>query len=504
MNKISIIDTEEAVSDAVSSVTHVPATSVLAPTVEVPSGKRIPFAWRDFSVGKDCEVGTTILRWEEGTVVPEGTFRLRLAVSLDIRHTIQVEARDSETGVVFGVFDFTQAPVFQIAEIPLTREFGKRVLQVGVELRQIDGSVDLRFFAPSANSPTLLQPHLMVAGAAETADVWGEFLERFRDLSTVQTFSWMEGCLLEGGYDLNQRYAQLAYETDLKRRLRLYLNEHDLIYENPRSEPVDNSIYGIEGTLPFAVIGRLYPEHASVQRAVDFWLSRKQPDGHFASGAIMDGSMLSAEGSLCVAYPLVVIARRRGDVILEELALDQFRIRRDLLVSEDGSIYLRNRLGDLSFRNWARGITWYYLGLVRGIIELNDRKDIEDLRREAHRVMHYLLSYQLENGLWTNFIHQPSSGMDTSGSAGIAAALALAYQHGILPIEARQAAARTKDGLVAYLTADGLLEGGTPSNRAGEGSGQRRVIFPVGMGLAAQLLVALDPVDDSSSCVKES
>ena len=143
-------------------------------------------------------------------------------------------------------------------------------------------------------------------------------------------------------------------------------------------------------------------------------------------------------------------------------------------------------------KNWARGVTWYYLGLIRGIVEAPEGTDTTDLRAEAVRVMEFVLLHQQENGLWRNLFDIPTQTVDTSGSSGIAAALAIGANEGILPEKARAAAQKTKDGLTAYLTADGLLSHGTPSNRSPEAQSNRRVIFPVGMGLAAQLLAALE------------
>lgn len=83
--------------------------------------------------------------------------------------------------------------------------------------------------------------------------------------------------------------------------------------------------------------------------------------------------------------------------------------------------------------------------------------------------------------------------MDTSGSAGLAAALARAHTAGWLPVEARQAAQKAFAGLRKYLTPDGLLAGAAQSNKGGDGlqRGDYRVIYQMGMGLQAQLVAAL-------------
>jgi hypothetical protein len=411
-----------------------------------------------------------------------------LAVSLDIRETMRIEVSEAGSGELIGQIDFTQAPVFQLGEVVLSRDQVERILKTGVALRIAADNGLARFFSPGGRAPSLLQPHLMVA---EKPDRWRQFFDRMTGLETIQTFSWMEGCLLDGIYDLDREFGLPGFRDALVNRLSLYLQGPDLIYESPQSKPVDNQIYGIEGTLPFAVIARVEPEHPSIQLAIDFWRSHERPVGEFAAGSVQDGPQTSAEGSLCVAYPMLVIARARGERDLENLALAQYRIRRELLVTEDGSVCLRNSDGEYSFRNWARGIAWYFLGLVRGLAEVSDREDVADLRVEAERLLGLVLAHQGPDGLWANIIDDPTSAVDTSGSAGIAAALALGHRAGLLSAEARDAAVLTRDGLTAHLLPDGWLGHGTPSNRAGQGLSSRRVIFPVGMGLTAQLLAAL-------------
>ncbi|MBC7927866.1 MAG: glycoside hydrolase family 88 protein, partial [Bryobacteraceae bacterium] len=84
---------------------------------------------------------------------------------------------------------------------------------------------------------------------------------------------------------------------------------------------------------------------------------------------------------------------------------------------------------------------------------------------------------------------------DTSGSAGIAAALAIGVREGWLDAKARSAAAKTLAGLRAHLTPDGFLGGVTQANKAGEGlqRGDYRVIYQMGVGIMGQLIAALDP-----------
>ncbi len=471
---------------------HLTATAATPDETPVPEGKRIPFGWQSTSVPTD---GPATVKWDSRQLPPGKSICLRIASALDCRENLRLVISIPSDPEPLGEINFAQAPVFQIGEITLDRKQAEKVLSEGIQITRKEGKAPFRIFSPASgknSAPALLQPHLMIAG---NTDPWEEFMLRLEeDNGTIQTFSWMEGCLLDGVYDLSLAFPNRKFSKALSERLDLYLIGKDLIYENPRSVPVDNRIYGIEGTLPFAAIARTNPDHPSIDLAVDFWAKELKKSG-FAEGSIQDGGTCSAEGSYTVAHPMMAIARERNDDELAALALDQIRIRAKLLRDREGNIFLRNSNGNQNTKNWARGAAWFYLGMIRTIAEAPEGMDTTDLRAEALDSMKFLLSHQQDDGLWRNFMHDSEQTVDTSGSAGIAAALAIGFNEGILPKEAHAAALRTRKGLTKYLTADGLLDHGTPSNRASEAKGNRRLIFPVGMGLAAQLIAALEKSD---------
>jgi rhamnogalacturonyl hydrolase YesR len=103
------------------------------------------------------------------------------------------------------------------------------------------------------------------------------------------------------------------------------------------------------------------------------------------------------------------------------------------------------------------------------------------------------MPYQLPSGLWSVFVDEPDLLPDTSGSAGIGAALALAAKHGWLDASARTTAETCLTGLKQHLTPDGFLGGASQSNKGGPGlqRSDYRVIYPMGMGMTAQLIAAL-------------
>ncbi|MGE9267253.1 MAG: glycoside hydrolase family 88 protein [Verrucomicrobiales bacterium] len=476
-----------------AQVHHLPATGVEAPGLPIPENLRVPAAWPSAAITPAGSDDSTVFTWKKRDLPAGDTIRLRLSSALDLREVTTLRASLAQSGEALGEFDFNHAPVFQIIELPLSRTQAEKVLSQGLRLTRTAGKSPLHLFAPARvgrSLPPLLQPHLMIAGKS---DRWAEFHRRLlADNGTIQTFGWMEGCLLDGLRDLAQGDPHSPASHALSRRLDLFLVGSDLRYEDPRSRPADNRVYGIEGSLPFSVIAHTHPRHPSLDTAVEFWKKHERKSG-FAQGSIQDGGTCTAEGSYTVGHALMQVAVARQDPALVELALTQFRVRRDVLLDDNKDLWLRNNGKGRHMKNWARGVTWYYLGLIRGLAATPDGHDTSDLEAEALRMMDFVLAHQQENGLWRNFLHDLSQSVDTSGSAGIAAALAIGARHGILPAEkALPAARRALAGLENHLTADGLLEHGTPSNRSKEASTNKRVIFPVGMGLAAQLIAALE------------
>lgn len=268
----------------------------------------------------------------------------------------------------------------------------------------------------------------------------------------------------------------------------------ELAYESPRSVAFTDRVYGIEGGLPFADLALHDPRHRWLLCFASAMSELRRPDG-----AIRDADMLSAEGSYTLAFPLAALAVARNSDAVAALAVDQLRIRQARLW-HDGALWLRYMEdGERSFRNWARAVAWYLLGLVRTLELLHDRGlVVVDLEAEARRVGNWVLGFQRDDGLWAAYIDDPRLVADTSGSAGIAAALALGARIGILPQTATGAARRTLVGLQGYLTPDGFLGGATQANRGGEilQRSDYRVLSQMAMGLQAQLVAELSALDE--------
>ena len=462
---------------------HLPGRIVSAPDIPFPPGKREPFGWKTASVGANA----LILAWPDFPVGAQPS-ALRITVGLDIRDEKLIEAYLPASGRILGTFDLRYGCLFQVYEIKLAPNDLADIRREGVALRLTKGS-DLRVFIGGEGMPAALQPHLLVSG---TADAMSEFFARMDSLACLQAFSWQEGCVLDGLLDLAAMPAHANLKEAARRHFSRFIIDGKLIYEDTFSVPREGTAYGIEGTLPFAALAKLDPQSPLLEIALASWAKH-----HDAEHAIIDGQHTSSEGAYTVGYPLAVIAKTRKDDALEKLALTQLRVRQVRLF--DGKTFWRTsepKDGTLQKgnRNWARGIAWQMLGFARTLKELNHREDLDDLIASFQQLAAWIMPYQRADGLWSVFVDKPELTPDTSGSAGIAAALAIGAQQGWLDATAKSAAAKTLVGLKPHLTSDGFLGGVTQANKGGEGlqRGDYRVIYQMGMGLMAQLIAALE------------
>jgi rhamnogalacturonyl hydrolase YesR len=249
----------------------------------------------------------------------------------------------------------------------------------------------------------------------------------------------------------------------------------------------------IENTACVAQLARKQPDHPAIDAMLAFWKSRED-----ATGTVVDGTLTAAEGNYSVSWPMALLAGILNRPELAEKAVAGLRQRQSRLVSDDGAIWLRYWEGEnppLSYRLWSRGLAWYMLGLAKTLDVLSDPP--EDLIPELRRTVAYVLPLQRADGMWGVFADRPETPEESSGTAGIAAAMAIGGRRGWLGPEAHRAALDALAGLDAQLTPDGFLTGTSQSNKpeAGEDyqSRTRGGILQWGMGLYAQLLAEVAP-----------
>lgn len=486
----------DAASPTVRYETLAPAAG---PVVPFPAGKRVPAGWPAFAVGPTPTL-LHLATSSDTAHATTGPASFRLTTALDDRSPRLIEVALAGVGTearVLGRLDLRYAHAIETFPFALSAVDATAARTRGLTLRLIGTGAPLWFFggtitptvtgsstSPASALPVEFQPHLMTAPA--NVERVAEFHRRFASLASVQTFGWMQGCVFEGLRALAERYPTGPYAASRAAHWQLFVPQRDqLIYEDPRSGPVDGRIYGIEGALPFADLARFDPSSPHLDLFVAFARKHTRSDG-----AIQDGATLSAEGSYTVAYPLAVIAAQRRDPALADLARTQLSLRNERLW-RDGALWLRRSDSNThTFRGWARGVAWHALGVARSIEPLRQSGDAAVAEAELRRIAAWVLPLQRPDGLWSCFVEDPATAVpDTSGSAGIAAALACGARLGVLDSAAAKAAQHALTGVRAHLTPDGLLGGAAQSNRGGEAlqRSDYRVLAQMGMGLLAQL-----------------
>ena len=467
------------------------ATRIDTPTVLFPTDKRVPLNLTAFPVPVASATSAPVRLLFPKLPTSPGSVYLRLTAAIDFRETKTVELYLPESGQVIGTLEMRYAHPFQPFQTLVEPQWLSSVQQQGLGLRLSEGTKPAWFFLPEAlpTDAAGLPPQLLVGEGAASEKV---FLQTLYSMNSFSPFGWMGGSVQDALYELHRRGSEQATQT-LKTHLNHYLDDQQgIIFENPVTQPLDGTFNSIEDFLPFAAIVNLYPEHPSVQKAVDYCLDhRKGP------GIIMAGKEVTTEGCYTVAYPLAAMAQVRQDAELARIALDQLRYRTQYLTDE-AAIYQRSTLdGQKAYRHWGRGVAWYLLGTIKTLVLLKESfgevVNTSETQRAWVAAVQMVQSHQDKQGLWYSYLDESATGIDASASGGIAAAMAWGERLGILPKENLRTAKTTYQALHQYLTPDGFLTQVSQINRGGEAlqrSGYR-VISQFGMGLMGQLKAAL-------------
>jgi unsaturated rhamnogalacturonyl hydrolase len=263
------------------------------------------------------------------------------------------------SGKELGILDVRYGHVFQPYELSLAASDATAAPREGVRLRMVKGAVPAFFLHPDAHAElpnVALRPHLLDARSAVPA---AEFpCQLLLSTDSVQMFGWMQGCTLDGLLAAEPAWKEERVMPVLQAHLGLFFRpDGSVVYEDPRSEPADNRIYGIEGLLPYAVLAHVQPNHGALDLAARSARSRAGSDG------VIDGANTTTEGCYTLAYPLAAIARAKEDAGLAALALHNLIVHKERLTSEDAIYQRAAASGEKGFRNWSRGVAWYLLAL---------------------------------------------------------------------------------------------------------------------------------------------
>ncbi|MFN3997339.1 glycoside hydrolase family 88 protein [Algoriphagus sp.] len=465
------------------------------PVKTVDPAKRIPLGWEAFPILTKDENSPTVISFSKSRKKTKtDSIFLRLSSALDLREHVKIKAFLPKSKIELGIFDIRYSHPFQPFELEISASYYRQILKEGIGLELIQGSKEAWFYGLDAQRQdnSGLQPHLFLPEKTNKEDA---FFKNLYSMNSFSPFGWLGGCVQDGLFELHKQGKSPATAT-LKTQLNSYLDpEKGIIFESPHTIPMDGKFNSLEDFLPFAAIANLYPDHISILRALEYIQKLKNPSERDFTGDV------TTEGCYTLAYPLSVIACQRKNRKLAELAVNHLLLRREYL-SETSSIYQRSTSDShKTFKNWGRGVAWYLLGIVKTLREFENSDfgkidGLEEIRKDFVKQSGFVLGLQNPNGMYYSYIDLPETGVDTSATAGIAAAFAWGFRMGILGEEFNNAAKLAYQGVQEYVSEDGFLRSVSQINRGGEDlqkSGYR-VITQFGMGLVAQLYAGLNEV----------
>lgn len=445
----------------------------------LPVGKYIPFDW-SFGEISASDNGVR-LSWDEP--VPDKTKRVRLRITsvTDVREVVILEVKTAITNKKIADWDLRYAAYMQPFELEIPTDDWQAVFNEGVKLKMTNGTKPFWFFTGNnkkANSPNAFLPHLLVYDQKQNKDAWQDRLVSF---DSVQAFGWMQGVVWDGLLELSQH--SVKAKAVLFKQLNLFFADNYLVYANLNNVKTVDEISTVESILPFAILAHTNPTHPLLETAVSFCVNHANAEGVIADG-VGNNRILKTEECYTVSYPLAVLAKTLNRPELARLATQTLLSRVSLLDKGDNIYQRGTEQGEMYFGNWSRGVAWYLLGLAKTLVHLPESEDKALLKNAFEKAVHKVIGYQQSNGLWYCFLHKPETGFETSGTAGIAAALIYGHQHGLLDKKAKIAALKAKNGLSPYLTPDGFLTGTAQVNKGGDALQQNgfRVISPYTLG----------------------
>jgi unsaturated rhamnogalacturonyl hydrolase len=455
----------------------------------LPKDKYIAFDWAFSEISADNE--GVKLNWNHGISQKNESLSLRITSATDVRENLELEVRTAISNKLIANWDLRYAALLQPFDLPIPKEHIEAVFTEGIILKMLKGTKPFWFFSDNKTSqiaPKAYLPHLLVYGEkvktkAESSDRWKDRLMSFESL---QTFGWQQGVVWDGLLELSKHSAQA--KTVLAQQLDLYFANNSLTYCNLNNIKAIELIHTVESILPFAILAQTNPNHPLLQAAIEYCEKHANANGVIADGE-GNNRMLKTEECYTVSYPLAVLAKILNRPELAKLAIETLKSRVNAL-EKGNSIYQRGtEKGELFFENWSRGVAWFLLGIAKTLVHLPESAEKEQLKVSFQKSAENVVKYQQANGLWFNFFHQPEIGFETSGTAGIAAAINYGIKHKLLNVSFENSVNKAEKGLVAYLTPDGYLTGTAQVNKGGDALQKSgfRIISPYTLGFLAHL-----------------
>lgn len=427
----------------------------LTEAIQVPEGHRVAFGLDYFTL--DTGEGLTI----KAPDIPKGfkgKIFLRLQVAIDTREMDEVEVLLAGSGKKIGHFSIWYPTGLQVFDTLLDCD-SKLLAEEGVRLRMVNGKTPMFFLATYPDNGS----HFLLVNNVKSEPSWHKTLCSERSL---QPFSWLEGCVLDGLHELYVRKNDGAAFDTLQTHLNHYLvDEKNLIYVDLWARPTDNRFNNLETGNNFALIAQYRPTHPAVDLYLDYCKKRFDDDMNLLP------DHLTQEGLYTLAYPLTVLGNTRNDLGLLEMGLIEAEERIKHLTTEDAIYRMGSRTKGVEElnRNWSRGVVWFLLGLARTAEQLINSPLKDDLR-VARLIDAYkqnaaiVLRYQQKDHSWKAFMDLEHTYYESSGTSGLAAALAIGHRLGWLPEFDKSRLNKVYRRLLQSMTPDGFLTHTTQHN----------------------------------------
>ena len=455
----------------------------------LPANKTAPFDWPVAEV--PVTGNSLVLHWNKKPGRKNRNMRFRITSATDVREECTLEISLALSQQKIGVLDIRYAHYMQPFEIPVSSDLMTHIVSEGIVLKMIKGTKPFWFFARTAEAkeiPDAYLPHLLVYGQSVDAEAWKK---RLLSLASLSTFGWMEGCVLDGIHTMESHDKNAAQV--LQQHLDKYFAGNTLLYQNLYNLRSAEKINTVESILPFAILALRNPQHHMLQKAIDFCMAHSDAAGVVAD-ELGENRRLKTEECYTISYPLSILAVKLNRPELEKMAIANLEARVKLLANNDFIYQNSKELETPVFGNWARGVAWYLLGLAKTLAVLKDKEETKMLIAAFQKGAELVMRYQQTDGLWTCFLHEPETAVETSGSAGIAAALAYGYAHKLLGESSKAAAEKCLRSLRGFYTPDGFLTGTAQVNKGGPNLQRNgfRVISPYTLGFIGILETSLD------------
>jgi len=433
------------------------------------------------TIQTDSPESVLILKWKNVDKKSLGNEpRLRLATASGLRSWQYLDVT-LPNGELLGSMEISMTTSFQVFEMFIPTNKIDAVLKSGVEVRSRGKGEPVSFFVPGNEVPDALCPHLLVPGTLSPQE---EFLNRFSSRAGMSNYGWEGGCVLDG-------LAALAAKFDNPERYKAALDDLLKLYY-PQGAPL-RTYPSIENTSCVAQLAMKDPENPEIENVLAFWKSRENERGE-----VVDHKQVAAEGNYTVSWPLAIISKQLNRPELAVKAIEGLRFRTKYLIDEQGNQWLRYRFGMdplRTYKHWSRGNAWYFLGMAKTMDMLPEVP--ADLITEFQRAANHYVDLQDSDGMWHMFACEPETAPESSGTAGVATALAIGMRNGWIGKEYEKPVQKAFKALTNRLTPDGFLTGVAHCNRAEGGEKFQREtkgsILQFGMGFYAQLLAEMEP-----------